>query len=476
MINYTPFGHSDWQTIVVRHQEVRLGRQEDGRGLDHQRRRQRAVLQGARQPGRQGRRTFRWLPSRSVKKSSPASTPSRCVGHLAAWNYFQSIKTPKNAEFIKQWKAFTKNPKRVTNDPMEAHVIGFAMWVKAVEKAKSTDPDKVHRRAPGHRSAEPDRRHLEDAAEPPHHQAGVHRRGQSGRPVRRGVEDAGLVPGDAWSKSSTARRIWSATGSSKKCGNFNTKTNKCGGSRLRRRCDLTYASSEAAAAAASTSIACRGASGDQLGMVRSCELRSCAARFASARLSLVVLERGSAHLGNRSDASEDRAGAGFAKDSFSDTDDGVIGASRPVAIHSRSSPSSRRCRTATCCSAPATRRSSSATRRRACSTPQRASRSPSRARRPQSRSPQQPRCAARSRLRSAALTLMAPDPAQSASRPRRRCSSRATPHALPAPRQRATRQGEATSRMKHALNEARAAIILYQADARTLDKRQRHRR
>ena len=56
MINYTPFGHSDWQTIVVRHQEVRLGRQEDGRGLDHQRRRQRAVLQGTRQPGRQGDR------------------------------------------------------------------------------------------------------------------------------------------------------------------------------------------------------------------------------------------------------------------------------------------------------------------------------------------------------------------------------------------------------------------------------------
>ena len=54
MINYTPFGHSDWQTIVVRHQEVRLGRQEDRRRLDHQRRRQRALLQGTRQPGHQG--------------------------------------------------------------------------------------------------------------------------------------------------------------------------------------------------------------------------------------------------------------------------------------------------------------------------------------------------------------------------------------------------------------------------------------
>ena len=71
------------------------------------------------------------------------------VGHLAAWNYFESIKNTGNDEFIKKWQAFTKNPKRTTNDPMEAHVIGFAMWVKAVEKVKSTDPDKVIDALPG---------------------------------------------------------------------------------------------------------------------------------------------------------------------------------------------------------------------------------------------------------------------------------------------------------------------------------------
>ena len=54
------------------------------------------------------------------------------VGHLAAWNYFQSVKNPTNAAFVKQWQAFTKNPKRVTNDPMEAHYIGFKMWAQAV--------------------------------------------------------------------------------------------------------------------------------------------------------------------------------------------------------------------------------------------------------------------------------------------------------------------------------------------------------
>ena len=65
------------------------------------------------------------------------------LGHLAAWNYFQRVDTPENAEFIAKWKEFIKNDKRVTNDPMEAHYIGFNMWVEAVEKAGTTDPTAV---------------------------------------------------------------------------------------------------------------------------------------------------------------------------------------------------------------------------------------------------------------------------------------------------------------------------------------------
>jgi urea transport system substrate-binding protein len=72
------------------------------------------------------------------------------VGHLAAWNYFQSIKAPANDEFIKKWSAYAKakgiaghKDKPLTNDPMEATYIGFNMWAQAVTKAKSTDPDKV---------------------------------------------------------------------------------------------------------------------------------------------------------------------------------------------------------------------------------------------------------------------------------------------------------------------------------------------
>jgi len=65
------------------------------------------------------------------------------VGHLAAWNYFESVKTPENEAFIKMWHAYIKNDKRTTNDPMEATYIGFKMWTQAVLQAGSTDVDAV---------------------------------------------------------------------------------------------------------------------------------------------------------------------------------------------------------------------------------------------------------------------------------------------------------------------------------------------
>lgn len=68
------------------------------------------------------------------------------VGHLAAWNYFMSADGKENDKFIKSWQKFIKDKKRVTNDPMEATVIGFNMWAKAVTKAKSTDTNKVEKR------------------------------------------------------------------------------------------------------------------------------------------------------------------------------------------------------------------------------------------------------------------------------------------------------------------------------------------
>jgi urea transport system substrate-binding protein len=65
------------------------------------------------------------------------------VGHLTAWNYFMSADTPENAAFITRWQSFMKDDLRVVNDPMEAHVMGFQLWVKGVEKAGTTDVSEV---------------------------------------------------------------------------------------------------------------------------------------------------------------------------------------------------------------------------------------------------------------------------------------------------------------------------------------------
>ncbi len=193
MINYTPFGHSDWQTIVSDIKKF---------GSAGKKTAVVSTINGDanvpfyKELGNQGiKATDIPVVAFSVGEEELAGLDTKpLLGHLAAWNYFQSIKDKGNAEFIKKWQAFTKNPKRTTNDPMEATVIGFNMWVKAVEKAKTTDADKVIAALPGHRSAEPDRRHVQDAAEPPHHQAGVRGRNPRRRPVRCGVEDQGPGP------------------------------------------------------------------------------------------------------------------------------------------------------------------------------------------------------------------------------------------------------------------------------------------
>jgi urea transport system substrate-binding protein len=141
-----------------------------------------------------------------------------------------SVDSPENANFIKKWKAFTKNPKRVSNDPMEAHYIGFNMWVKAVEIAGTTDATAVIDSLVG--VAVPNLTGGYSAMMPNHHIT---------KPVLIGEIQAdgqfevvtstpGLVPGDAWSDflpgSKDLISDWRAPMA---CGNFNTKTGKCGG-------------------------------------------------------------------------------------------------------------------------------------------------------------------------------------------------------------------------------------------------------
>ena len=80
------------------------------------------------------------------RRGAPGPGQEAPVGHLAAWNYFVSVDTPANKEFIAKWHEFTKKPKRTTNDPMEAHYIGFNMWVRGDEQAANLEPEQVIRR------------------------------------------------------------------------------------------------------------------------------------------------------------------------------------------------------------------------------------------------------------------------------------------------------------------------------------------
>jgi urea transport system substrate-binding protein len=228
MINYTPFGHSDWQTIVADIKKF---------GSAGKKTAVVSTINGDanvpfyKELGNQGVKA-KDIPvvAFSVGEEELAGIDTKpLLGHLAAWNYFESIKNAKNATFIKEWQTFTKNPKRVTNDPMEAHVIGFQMWVKAVEKVKSTDADKVIDALPG--TEAPNLTGGMSKMLPNHHIT---------KPVFIGEIKAdgqfavvwktpGLVAGDAWSKELDGSKDLIGDWVSKKCGNYNTKTNKCGG-------------------------------------------------------------------------------------------------------------------------------------------------------------------------------------------------------------------------------------------------------
>ncbi|MGY0569752.1 urea ABC transporter substrate-binding protein [Bradyrhizobium sp. RDM12] len=229
MINYTPFGHSDWQTIVADIKKF---------GSAGKKTAVVSTINGDanvpfyKELGNQGIKA-KDIPvvAFSVGEEELAGIDTKpLVGHLAAWNYFESIKTPANEKFIKDWQAYTKNPKRTTNDPMEAHVIGFNMWIKAVEKVKSTDPDKVIDALPGIEAA-----NLTGGTSkmlPNHH---ITKPVFIGEIKGNGQFDVvwktpGLVAGDAWSKELDGSKDLIGDWVGKKCGNFNTKTNKCLGS------------------------------------------------------------------------------------------------------------------------------------------------------------------------------------------------------------------------------------------------------
>ncbi len=142
MENYTPFGHSDWQTIVS---EVKTFASQGKKTAVVSTINGDANVPFYKELGNQGIKAEE-IPvvAFSVGEEELAGLDTGpLVGHLAAWNYFMSVEADVNDEFIQAWHAFIGDENRVTNDPMEATYIGFKMWTQAVEQAGTTQVDAV---------------------------------------------------------------------------------------------------------------------------------------------------------------------------------------------------------------------------------------------------------------------------------------------------------------------------------------------
>ena len=229
LIDYTPFGHTDWQTFVA---ELKAF------GSTGKRTAVVSTINGdANVP------FYKELANQGVmaedipviafsvgEEELAGIDAAPLVGHLAAWNYFMSVESEANAAFVENWIEFTGDAGRVTNDPMEAHYIGFNMWVKAVEKAGTTDADAVIDAIVG--VTVPNLSGGTATMLANHHIT---------KPVLIGeiqedgqfdivYETEALVPGDAWSDylegSADLMASWTAPVN---CGNFNTRTGSCGG-------------------------------------------------------------------------------------------------------------------------------------------------------------------------------------------------------------------------------------------------------
>lgn len=229
MVNYTPFGHSDWQSIVS--DISKFGSMGKKTAVV-------STINGDanvpfyKELGNQGI-SSEDIPvvAFSVGEEELSGIDTKpLVGHLAAWNYFQSVDTEANAEFIKNWKSFIGDSKRVTNDPMEATYIGFKMWTQAVQKAGTTDVDAVEQAMIGQTT--------------PNLTGGIAKMNKNhhlSKPVLIGEiqdngqfevvwETEGVVPGDAWSDflpgSKDLISDWTAPVT---CGNYNVVTRTCSG-------------------------------------------------------------------------------------------------------------------------------------------------------------------------------------------------------------------------------------------------------
>ena len=229
LVNYTPFGHSDWQSIVS---DVKAFGSAGKKTAVVSTINGDANVPFYKELGNQGVSADD-IPvvafSVGEEELSGIDT-APLVGHLAAWNYFMSVDSEENEVFIDSWLDFIGDENRVTNDPMEAHYIGFNMWVKAVEAAGTTETDPVVDAILG--VSVPNLSGGFSAMMPNHHIT---------KPVLIGEvqddgqfdivwETPGLVPGDAWSDFLPGSRdLISDWRAPLACGNFNVVSGACGG-------------------------------------------------------------------------------------------------------------------------------------------------------------------------------------------------------------------------------------------------------
>jgi len=228
MVNYTPFSHSDWQSIVS---DVKKFGSAGKKTAVVSTINGDANVPFYKELANQGV-TSEDIPviAFSVGEEELSGIDAEpLVGHMAAWNYFQSVESDKNEAFISQWKSFIKDDKRVTNDPMEATYIGFQMWAQAVVKAGTTDVDSVEKSMIGQT--------VENLTGG---MAVMNKNHHLSKPVLIGeiqsdgqfevvFETDGVVAGDAWSDFLPGSKDMIADWTNPvTCGNYNTKTNRCG--------------------------------------------------------------------------------------------------------------------------------------------------------------------------------------------------------------------------------------------------------
>jgi urea transport system substrate-binding protein len=224
-VNYTPFGQSDWATIVGDVKALAA----DGEPV--------GVISTINGDANIG--FYKELAAQGIsaddmpvvafsvgEEELSGLDTSNLVGHLAAWNYFMSADTPENAAFIEAWHDYIGDDARVTNDPMEAHYIGFHMWVQAVEKAGTTDVDAVIDAMVG--QTYPNLTGGTAEMLPNHHLT---------KPVLIGeiqadgqfdiISQTEEVPGDAWTDFLPESAVLEADWSKLNCGMYNTETQTC---------------------------------------------------------------------------------------------------------------------------------------------------------------------------------------------------------------------------------------------------------